>query len=117
MALPKLDVPTYEITLPVSKKKIKYRPFLVKEQKNLLMAIESNESETIQQNVQDILYNCTITEDIDIQRLPIVDVEYYFLQLRAKSVGEVVETRYRCNNNVDLDKTCGNIMEIGRAHV
>jgi len=110
MALPKLDVPTYEIELPVSKKKIKYRPFLVKEQKNLLMAIESNESKTIQQSIKDILYNCTLTEGVDIEKLPIIDVEYYFINLRAKSVGESVESRYRCNNEVD-GKECGNIME------
>ncbi len=110
MALPKLDVPTYEIELPVSKKKIKYRPFLVKEQKNLLMAIESNESTTIQQNVKDILNNCTITEGINIDKLPIIDVEFYFVNLRAKSVGETVESRYKCNNTVD-DRECGNIME------
>jgi hypothetical protein len=110
MALPKLDVPTYEIDLPVSKIKIKYRPFLVKEQKNLMMAMESNETSTIQQNIKDILYNCTITEGIEIDSLPIIDVEYYFLQLRAKSIGEIVEARYRCNNEVD-DKECGNIME------
>ena len=96
MALPKLDVPTYEIELPVSKTKIKYRPFLVKEQRNLLMAIESSESSTIQQNIKDILYNCTLTEDVNIEKLPIIDVEYYFVNLRAKSVGEVVESRYRC---------------------
>ena len=110
MALPKLDVPTYEIELPISKKKIKYRPFLVKEQKNLLMALESNESSTIQQNVRDILNNCTLTENINIDKLPIIDVEYYFINLRSKSVGEIVETRYRCNNEVE-EKVCGNIME------
>lgn len=110
MALPKIDVPTYEIELPVSKTKIKYRPFLVKEQRNLLMAIESSESTTIQQNIKDILYNCTLTEGVDVDKLPIIDVEYYFINLRAKSVGEIVESRYRCNNQVD-DKECGNIME------
>ena len=110
MALPKIDVPTYEIELPVSKTKIKYRPFLVKEQRNLLMAIESSESTTIQQNIKDILYNCTLTEGVDIEKLPIIDVEYYFINLRAKSVGEVVESRYRCNNKVD-GVECGNIME------
>jgi hypothetical protein len=110
MALPKLDVPTYEIELPVSKTKIKYRPFLVKEQRNLLMAIESSESTTIQQNIKDILYNCTLTEGVNIEKLPIIDVEYYFINLRAKSVGEVVESRYRCNNVVN-DVECGNIME------
>lgn len=110
MALPKIDVPTYEVELPVSKKKIKYRPFLVKEQRNLLMAVESNESRTIQQSVHDILENCTLTEGVDIDSLPIVDVEYYFIHLRAKSVGEVIESRYRCNNVVD-GKTCNNVME------
>jgi hypothetical protein len=110
MALPKLDVPTYEIELPLSKTKIKYRPFLVKEQKNLLMAVESSESSTIQQNIKDILYNCTLTEGVDIDKLPIIDIEFYFINLRAKSVGEVVNSRYRCNNEVN-DKECGNIME------
>jgi hypothetical protein len=110
MALPKIDIPTYEIELPISKKKIKYRPFLVKEQRNLLMAIESNESSTIQQNIKDILYNCTLTEGVDVEKLPILDVEYYFINLRAKSVGEVVESNYRCNNEVD-DVVCGNRMK------
>lgn len=110
MALPKLDVPTYEIDLPVSKKKIKFRPFLVKEQRNLLMAMESNESNSIQSAVKDILYNCTLTEDVDIEKLPIIDVEFYFINLRAKSVGEIVESKYRCNNTVNGNE-CGNIME------
>ncbi len=110
MALPKLDVPTYEIELPVSKKKVRYRPFLVKEQRNLLMAIESDESQAIQQSIRDILYNCTLTENIEIEKLPVIDIEYYFINLRAKSVGEIVEARYRCNNEVNGTE-CGNIME------
>ena len=110
MALPKLDVPTYEIELPISKKKIRFRPFLVKEQRNLMMAMEADDAKTIQQSIRDILNNCTVTEDIDIEELPIVDIEYYFVQLRAKSVGEVIETRYRCNNVVE-GTVCNNIME------
>ena len=110
MALPKLDVPSYEIDLPVSKKKLKYRPFLVKEQRNLLMALESQDSNSTQQAVRDILINCTLSDDVDIDKLPIIDIEYYFINLRAKSVGEIVESRYRCNNIVN-DKECGNIME------
>jgi hypothetical protein len=110
MALPKLDVPSYEVELPISKTKIKFRPFLVKEQKNLLIAIEANDSITIQQSIRDILNNCTLTEGVNIDKLPIIDVEYYFVQLRAKSVGEVVESRYRCNNEVE-GKVCNNIME------
>lgn len=108
--LPKLETPTYEITLPLSKKKIKYRPFLVKEQKHLLMAMESKDTEEIHRTIKDILETCTLTEKIDVDSLPIIDVEYYFLMMRAKSVGEVVQSRYRCNNQVD-GKSCNNIME------
>jgi len=110
MALPKIDVPTYDITLPVSKKQIRYRPFLVKEQRNLLMAMESDDSGSVHSSIRDILYNCTLTEGIDIEKLPIVDVEYYFINLRAKSVGEIIDSKYRCNNIVD-DKECNNLME------
>ena len=110
MALPKLEVPTYELELPLSKKKIKYRPYLVKEQKALMMAMESSDAKTIQHNVREILTVCTLSKDVDINELPIVDIEYYFLQLRAKSVSEISESKYRCNNEVE-DKVCGNIME------
>ena len=111
MPLPKIDVPTYEIELPLSKKKIKFRPFLVKEQRNLLMAMESNDTDTVHNSIKDILNNCTLTENIIIDKLPIVDIEYYFINLRAKSVSEVVETKYKCNNEVE-DKLCGNIMDV-----
>ena len=111
MALPKLEVPTYELELPLSKKKIKYRPFLVKEQKNLMMAMESGDAESIQHNVREILDVCTMTPGVDIDDLPILDIEYYFINLRAKSVGEVVESKYRCNNTLEDGKTCNNTME------
>jgi hypothetical protein len=110
MALPKLEVPTYELELPLSKKIIKFRPYLVKEQKALMMALESSDAKTIQHNVREILTVCTLSKDVDVEELPIVDIEYYFLQLRAKSVGEISESKYRCNNEVE-DKVCGNIME------
>lgn len=110
MALPKLEVPTYELELPLSKKKIKYRPYLIKEQKSLMMAMESSDATTIQHNVREILSVCTLSKDVDIDELPIVDIEYYFLQLRAKSVGEISETKYRCNNEIEEDKICGNTM-------
>lgn len=110
MALPKIDTPIYELDLPLSKKHIRFRPFLVKEQKNLLMAMEAGEKDSIEQNIKQVLNNCTVTEGIDIDKLPVVDIEYYFLQLRARSVGEVVENKYRCDNLVN-EKPCGNIME------
>ena len=101
---------SYMITLPLSQKSIQFRPFVVKEQRNLLMAMESDDAAAIQASVKDILTNCTMTPNVDIESLPIVDVEYYFLQLRGKSVGEVVDVRYKCNNEVDGQK-CGGIME------
>lgn len=110
MALPKIDAPVYEIDLPLSKKHIRFRPFLVKEQRNLFMAMESNDKETIEKNIKQVLHNCTLTQNINIDKLPIVDVEYYFLNLRARSVGEIVESKYRCENKVD-DKICGNMMD------
>ena len=112
MALPKIDVPIYEIELPLSKQKVKFRPFVVKEQRNLLMALEANDSETVKTNIKNVLASCTLSDDVDIEHLPVVDVEYYFLHLRARSVGEIVENSYKCNNEVEIDKTCGNIMDV-----
>jgi T4 bacteriophage base plate protein len=109
MALPKIDTPIFDITLPLSKKQVRFRPFLVKEQKNLLMAMEADDKETIERNIKQVLVNCTLT-DIDIDKLPVIDVEYYFLQLRARSVGEIVENDYICNNQVD-GKSCDNKMK------
>ena len=109
MALPKIDTPVYDLELPLSKKKIRFRPFLVKEQRNLLMAMESDDKETIERNIRQVLHNCTLTENLDIDRLPIIDVEFYFLNLRARSIGEIVQSRYRCENIVE-EKTCGNLM-------
>jgi hypothetical protein len=110
MALPKIDVPIYELDLPLSKKHIRFRPFLVKEQRNLMMAMEADDKDTIEKNIKQVLHNCTLTEDIDIDKLPIIDIEFYFLNLRARSVGEVVENKYRCENLVN-DQRCGNLMD------
>jgi hypothetical protein len=111
MPLPKIDTPIYDLVLPLSKKEIRFRPFLVKEQKNLLMAMESDDKESIEKNVKQVLINCTLTEGIDIEKLPVVDVEFYFLNLRARSIGEVIENKYRCDNEVNGEK-CGNIMDV-----
>jgi hypothetical protein len=111
MALPKIDAPIYDLDLPLSKKHIRFRPFLVKEQRNLMMALDSDDKETIERNVQQILHNCTLTEGVDIDSLPIVDIEYYFINLRARSVGEIVENKYRCENVVD-GNACNNSMQM-----
>ena len=109
--LPKIDTPVYELILPLSQKHIRFRPFLVKEQKNLLMAIEADDKETIERNIKQVLHNCTLTNNIEIEKLPVIDVEYYFIQLRARSVGEVIENKYICNNEVDGNK-CGNKIDV-----
>jgi hypothetical protein len=110
MSLPKLDCLVYELDLPLSKKHVRFRPFLVKEQRNLLIAMESNDKDTIEKNINQVLHNCTLSE-LDIEKLPILDVEYYFINLRARSVGEIVENKYKCENPVD-GKPCGNLMDI-----
>lgn len=109
--LPRIDTPIYDLKLPLSQKEIRFRPFLVKEQKNLLMALEADDKETIEKNIKQILHNCTLTENINIEKLPVVDVEYYFINLRAKSVGEMVENTYLCNNEVEGTR-CGNKMKV-----
>jgi hypothetical protein len=114
--LPKLDVPIYELDLPLSKKKVKFRPFLVKEEKILLMAMESETDESTLLAIKQIIGNCCLSEDVDIETLPITDLEYFFLNLRARSVNEVVELEYKCNNKVkdekDEEKDCGNVVRL-----
>jgi len=110
MALPKIDTPVYDLELPLSKKQIRFRPFLVKEQKNLMMAMEADDKETIERNIKQVLTNCTLTDGIVIDNLPVIDVEFYFIQLRARSVGEIVENRYICTNEVGGNQ-CGHKMD------
>ena len=109
MALPKIDVVIHEVDLPVSKKRIKYRPFLVKEQKILLMASESGDADVIEKSIRQILQNCCL-EEFDVDTLSLLDVEYFFLHLRSSSVGELVENKYRCQNEVE-GEVCNNLMD------
>ena len=108
MALPKLTTPTYELEIPSTDEKIKYRPFLVKEEKILLIALESGKSEDIITAIKDIVTECTYGK-IDLGKIPMFDVEYIFLNIRAKSVGEVSTLRLLCPDdketyvNVDID--------------
>ena len=88
MALPKLNTPTYELEVPSTDEKIKYRPFLVKEEKILMIAMESKDNGQIVNAVKDIVSACTFNK-LDIASIPMFDVEYIFLNIRAKSVGEV----------------------------
>ena len=95
MALPKLNTPSYELELPSTDEKIKFRPFLVKEEKILLLAMETEKNEDIVRAVKDIVTECTFNT-IDFSNIPMFDTEYVFLQIRAKSVGEVSKLRLLC---------------------
>jgi hypothetical protein len=95
MPLPKLVAPTYELELPSTSQKIKYRPFLVKEEKILLLAMESEDEKQMINAVQTILKNCIQTK-LKVEDLSIFDIEYLFLNIRAKSVGEEIELNITC---------------------
>jgi len=111
MALPILDTATYELTLPSSDVQVKYRPFLVKEEKILLLAMESNSPKEITKALKDIVHACTFGS-INVEALPTFDLEYIFLNVRAKSVGEIAKLKILCpddketyaNVEVDLSK-------------
>jgi hypothetical protein len=100
MALPKVEHPIYPIYLKSLDRKVKFRPFLVKEEKILLMAKESKDIEEVRLAIKQIIQNCVL-EDIDVEALPLFDVEMAFLKLRAKSVGESVRLVFNCQNEVD----------------
>ena len=107
MALPKLGVPTYELILPSTGKTVKYRPFLVKEEKLLLLAMESDNEKEVVSAVKNLLKNCIVSR-IKIDQLPSFDLEYVFLKIRAASVGEVIEMTVTCTD-VSETTTTANI--------
>ena len=120
MALPKLTTPTYELEIPSTDEKIKYRPFLVKEEKILMMALESKSEKDITQAVKDIVSECTFNK-VNIDLMPMFDVEYIFLNIRSKSVGEVSKLKILCPDDkktyadVELDLNEVNV-QVGEDH-
>ena len=96
MPLPKINTPTYELELPSSGKKIRYRPFLVREEKILLIALESEDTKQISSAIVQILSDCILTKTVKVSELSTFDIEYLFLNVRAKSVGETVEVNVTC---------------------
>jgi len=111
MPLPQISAPTYELTIPSSKRKIRYRPFLVKEEKILVIAMESNDIGDIARAVKQVLGQCILTKGTKIDKLSTFDIEYLFLNVRGKSVGETVDIKVTCPDDgvttvpvtVDLD--------------
>lgn len=98
MALPKVGVPTYELNLPSTGKTIKYRPFLVKEEKVLLLALESEDDKEIVSAVKNLIKNCVISR-IKVEELPSFDLEYLFLKIRAAAVGEIITMNVTCKDD------------------
>ena len=96
MPLPKISTPTYELELPSTGKKIRYRPFLVREEKILIMALESEDTKQISNAIVQILSDCIATKTVKVSELSTFDIEYLFLNVRAKSVGETVEVNVTC---------------------
>ena len=96
MPLPTISTPTYELTLPSSDKKIKYRPFLVKEEKILILAMESEDTKQIARSIKDVISKCILSRGIKVEKLSTFDIEYLFLNIRGKSVGEHIEVMVTC---------------------
>ena len=96
MPLPKISTPTYDLTVPSTGKNIKFRPFLVKEEKILIIAMESQSDKQIAQAVNDVLSNCILTKGVKVNDLSTFDIEYLFLNIRGKSVGESVDVMITC---------------------
>ena len=96
MPLPTITTPTYELKMPSTGKKIKYRPFLVKEEKILILALESKNQDEITNAVTDVLKKCILTRGVDVDSLPTFDIEYVFLNIRAKSIGEDIKMTVTC---------------------
>ena len=111
MPLPKIATPTYELELPSTEKTIRYRPFLVKEEKLLVLALESEDNKQITTAIKTVIKNCISTKGIKVETLPTFDIEYLFLNIRGKSVGEELEVNIICPDDevtevpvtIDLD--------------
>ena len=96
MPLPKIATPSYELKLPSTGKSISYRPFLVKEEKLLVLALESENTKEISTAIKNVIKNCIQTRGIKVETLPTFDIEYLFLNIRGKSVGEEIELNIIC---------------------
>ena len=112
MPLPKITTPTYELVLPSTGKPVKYRPFLVKEEKVLVIALESEDNKQITNAIKAVLKSCVLTRGVKVETLPTFDIEYLFLNIRGKSVGEQLEVNIICPDDgetqvpvsIDLDE-------------
>lgn len=114
--LPKIDVPIYNVKLLSNGKNLRFRPFTVKEEKLFLMANENEDLDNVVDTIKQILNNCVL-DDFQVDSLPLFDIEHLFLNIRARSISEVVNLKYKCNNNIldeetKEEKKCNNVVEI-----
>jgi len=113
MSLPKVAVPTFKLTLPSSKKEITFRPLLVKEEKVLLMAVEAGDEVSMITAVKEVVSSCVTSEKLDVDKLPFFDLEYIFLNIRAKSIGEIIPLEYRHTDGVNYKgEACEEVTKI-----
>ena len=112
MPLPRIETPKYELTIPSSGKVVKYRPFLVKEEKILLIAMESEDEDQMSNAIEEIITNCVFDPDLDVSKLALFDVEYIFLQLRLKSKGEEVNLSFECEQCKTSVPVTLNLMDV-----
>ena len=105
MPLPKIATPTYELELPSTGQSIQYRPFLVKEEKVLVIALESEDTKQITNAIKNVIKNCILTKDVKVETLPTFDIEYLFLNIRGKSVGEELEVNIICPDDEETQVT------------
>lgn len=110
--LPKIDLPTYELKLPSNGKEVRFRPFLVKEEKLLLMAARSNDANEIIKTTKQVINNCLLDSDVNVETLPFFDVDCLFIALRAKSVGESIKSGYICQNVLEDGTPCKGRFEV-----
>ena len=103
MPLPKIATPTYQLELPSTGKTISYRPFLVKEEKVLVIALESEDTKQITTAIKAVLKNCVLTKGVKVETLPTFDIEYLFLNIRGKSVGEELEVNIICPDDEETN--------------
>jgi hypothetical protein len=120
--LPKIEYPTYELTIPSTGKTVMVRPFLVKEEKILLMAAASDDDMEIVNTTKQIIQNCILNNDVDVEKLPFFDIDYLFIALRAKSIGEKIDMRFTCNNVIGEQKeVCNHVfiapVDIAKARI
>lgn len=110
MALPKIELPIYDLRIPSTQKEIQVRPFKVKEEKLLLMAAEAGDTNEVVNATKQILNNCILTEGVEVDSLPFFDIDFLFIALRGLSIGDKIELQFTCNAVID-DKKCGYVYE------